>query len=239
MKASLIPTILASVSTLVAIPALAQNQGSGDAIMFNPGYNTSVSGSTGSYAQIGGELQLVAADVPSGDTVYVTALGWYSISGTAPTEDYTISLYGPGTAAKQNLSSDLIGSGTVASGTSLSADGFAWVILSTPIALTAGDYYNIIENAASGNVTYYQPYEGGGTSGPAVVIPSTGSPFTAIEGMYNNSTGYAYSSSEYLGPDMQYEIEGPNPVPEPGTLALIAGGLALALGLRGRRQAFA
>ncbi|HEV2328398.1 MAG TPA: PEP-CTERM sorting domain-containing protein [Verrucomicrobiae bacterium] len=235
MKKSYLPIFVAGISLQAAIPALAQNQGSGDAVIFNPAFNPSVSGSTGSYAQVGGEFHLLAAGVPSGDTVYVTALGWYSIAGTAPAVNYTISLYGPGTAALQNLSSDLIGTGTVASGTALSSDGFAWVTLTTPIALTAGDYYNLIENAATGNVTYYQPYQGGGTTGPAVVTPPAGSPFAAVEGMYNNSTGYAYSSSEYLGPDMQYEIEGPTPVPEPATIALLAGGFVTALGLRRRR----
>jgi len=232
MKNSFIPAILGGLLTVAAIPALAQDQGSGDAWIFNPSYNTT--GNSASYAQVGGEFQVVAADVPSGDTLEVTGLGWYSVSGSAPSVNINISLWGgSATHGFTSSSGNLLTTATVNSGTAVSSDGFAWVTLSTPIALTAGDYYNLLESAESGNVTYLQPYDNG-SSGHASAIPSVGSPITLYEGMYSVS-GFAYSGSEYLGPDVQYEIEGPNPVPEPGTMALVAGGVAIGLGLRRRR----
>ncbi len=221
MKKNLLLTITACLS-MATIPALAQDQASGDAWILNPSYNTS--GNTASYAQIGGEFQVVAADVPAGDTLDITALGYYSVSGSAPLVNININLYGgSATHGFTSSSGNLIGSGTVAAGTAVSSDGIAWVTLATPIALTAGDYYNLLESAASGNVTYYQPYDSGST-GHAVAIPSAGSPITLYEGMYSDS-GFAYSGSEYLGPDVQFEIEGPIPVPEPSTMALVGMGL--------------
>jgi len=100
--------------------------------------------------------------------------------------------------------------------------------------LTPGDYYNLLESASSGNVSYWQPYDNGST-GHAAAIPGTGSPITLFEGQYSDS-GFAYNGSEYLGPGVQYEIEGPTPVPEPAALALVGGGLSLMLGLRRQRS---
>ena len=234
MKASLLVTTLGCLATIAAVPALAQDQGSGDAWIFNTSYNTS--GNIGTYAQVGGEFQLPGNNVPSGDTVYVTALGWYSTSGLAPSVNIDVNLYGPSTTTKfASTSGNEIASGVVAAGTDVSSDGFAWVTLSTPVALTAGDYYNLIENAASGSVSYLQPYDDGST-GHAAAVPSAGSPITLFEGVYGYGAGNeAYSDSEYLGPNLQYEIEGPNPVPEPAALALLSGGLAMGLGFRRRR----
>jgi hypothetical protein len=230
MNKTLLLTIVGSLSMTV-IPAPAQ-EFSGDAWNFNPSYNTS--GSTGSYGQIGGEFQLVANDVPAGDTILITALGYYSVSGAAPSVNINISLWG-GSATRgfTGSSGDLLTTAQVASGTAVSSDGFAWVTLNTPIALVAGDYYNLLESAASGNVTYYQPYTGGGTTGPAVATAIGGSPFALVEGEYSNG-GFAYSDSEYLGPGAQFLVDGPTPVPEPSTLALLASAFGIGFGIRRR-----
>ena len=201
---------------MAATTALAQVQASGDAYLFNSSYNTNVSGSIadGYNGNVGLNFQVVAADVPAGDTVYITALGYYAVSGSV-VNNHTLSLWGPSTTPGGNLASYNLASVTLNAGTLVDANGFAWVTLGTPIALVSGDYYDLLTSetgTGAGSDAYLQPYEGGGSSGPAVISFTAGSPFTAIQGAYSTS-GYAYSGSAYLGPNMQYEIAGPSPAP--------------------------
>lgn len=190
---------------LAALPTLAQYQASSDAYFFNSSYNTNVSGSLadGYNGSIGLNFQVVAAKVPAGDTVYITALGFYAASGTVGAS-HTLSLWGPSTTAEGNLGSANLASVTLNAGTPVDTNGFAWVTLSTPIALVSGDYYDLLASVTSGGPDdYLQPYEG---STAAISSPS-GSPFAAVIGAYSTS-GYAYSGSAYLGPNMQYQFVG-------------------------------
>jgi len=202
---------------MAAMPVLAQVQASGDAYLFNSSYDTNVSGSIadGYSGNVGLNFQVVAADVPSGDNVYITALGFYAVSGTV-VNNHTLSLWGPSATSSGNLGGENLTNVMLNAGTPVDANGFAWVTLTTPIVLVPGDYYDLLTTEAgtgAGSDAYLQPYEGGGLSGPAVISFPAGSPFAAIQGAYSTS-GYAYSYSGYLGPNMQYEIEGPSPVPQ-------------------------
>ncbi|HXC35234.1 MAG TPA: hypothetical protein VNV43_05125, partial [Candidatus Acidoferrales bacterium] len=214
--------ILASLLLISALPAPAQFQASGDAYLLNSSYNTNVSGSLldGYTGNIGLNFQVVAADVPSGDTVFITALGFYAASGKVGA-NHTLSLWGPSATAQGNLSGANLASVTLNAGTPVDTNGFAWLTLGTPIALVAGDYYDLLSSVTSGGPDgYLQPYEGGGTSGPAVISVPSGSPFAAAIGAYSTA-GYAYSGSAYLGPNLQYEIEGPTQVgPSEETIVL-------------------
>ena len=200
---------LASLLLIIAVPTLAQYQASSDAWLFNSSYNTNVSGSLedGYNGNVGLNFQVIATNVPSGDTVYITALGFYAASGTVGAS-HTLSLWGPGTTARGDLSSANLASVTLNAGTPVDTNGFAWVTLSAPIALVAGDYYDLLASVTSGGPDdYLQPYEGGGTSGPAVISVPSGSPFAGFTGAYSTD-GYAYSGSAYLGPNIQFQIVG-------------------------------
>jgi hypothetical protein len=200
---------LAGLLLIIAMRAPAQYLSAGGAWVFNSSYNTNISGSLvdGYTGNIGLNFQVVAADVPSGDTVYITALGFYAASGTVGAS-HILSLWGPSATAEGNLSSANLASVTLGAGTPVDTNGFAWVTLSTPIAVVAGDYYDLLASVTSGGPdSYLQPFEGGGTSGPAVISVSSGSSFTPVTGAYSTS-GYAYSGSSYLGPSMQFEIVG-------------------------------
>ncbi|HEY1788953.1 MAG TPA: hypothetical protein VGJ73_12390, partial [Verrucomicrobiae bacterium] len=204
--------ILAGLLLIMAMPTLAQYQGSTNAWLFNSSYNTNVSASLedGYTGNIGLNFQVVTANVPSGGTVYITALGFYAASGTVGA-NHTLSLWGPSATSEGNLSSANLVSVTLNAGTPVDTNGFAWVTLSAPIALVAGDYYDLLASVTSGGPDpYLQPYEGGGTTGPAVISIPSGSPFAAVAGAYSTA-GYAYSSSTYLGPNMQYQIIGSSP----------------------------
>lgn len=208
-----VKAVLASLLALTALPALAQNEASGDAYLFNSSYNTNVTGSLadGYNGAIGLNFQVTPANVPTGDTVSITALGFYAPSGNAG-QDHTLSLWGPSAASEGNLSSDNLTNVSLAAGAPVDSNGFAWAALNPPIPLVAGDYYDLLGTVTSGGPdAYLQPYEGGGTSGPAVIALTTNSPFSPVVGAYSTS-GYAFSGSAYLGPNMQYEIDGPTAV---------------------------
>ncbi|HUA64832.1 MAG TPA: lamin tail domain-containing protein [Alphaproteobacteria bacterium] len=213
---------IASLLLITAMRTLAQDQASGDAYLFNSSYNTNVTGSIADAytGNIGLNFQVMAADVPSGDTVYITALGFYAVSG-AVGANHTLSLWGPSVTSKGNLDGDNLTNVTLLAGANVDTNAFAWVALNPPIALVAGDYYDLLASVTSGGPdAYLQPFEGGGTSGPAVIYVSTNSPFAPVIGAYSTS-GYAYSGSAYLGPNIQYEIEGPTHVgPSEETIAL-------------------
>src|SRR5215469_14682535 len=100
--------LLAAVLVCCAVPAVAQQvQISGDSYLENPAFVVSpLRGYTGS---IGCNFQ--ANGVPSGDTLYVTALGFYAGTNGEYTgagtvvNSHTLSLWGPSTTSGGNLSS--------------------------------------------------------------------------------------------------------------------------------------
>ena len=180
--------------------------------MENPSYQigskTVVDGYSGS---LGCNFQVAAADVPSGDSVYITALGYYAgtnstefTGGGTVTTGQTLSLWGPSTSAAANLGSENVTNVTLAAGTAVDSNGFAWVTLNPPLPLVAGDYYDLL-TTENGSEVYLQPVDSANNT--PMVLPA-GSPFVIYKGAYSTS-GYAYSGSTYLGPNMQYEIEGP------------------------------
>ena len=233
--------ITSSLLVLGAMPAWAQIQASGDAFLENPAYNQT--GNVGSYGQVGGNFQVIAADVPAGDTLYVTALGYYLPGGTPSVSTtpypYYLQLYGPQTSAGGSFSSLSLENVVLPAGTTVDANDFAWITLGTPLALTPGDFYLMLAAADGHNVSYLQPYDNGST-GHASITPDVNGvvnpPFYMAQGAYNNGGGYAYTWSEYLGPDLQYAIEGPTPVPEPSTLALLVSSVAMTVALVSRRR---
>jgi len=218
---------LSSVLALMSLSALAQT----DLYNENPSYNLTGNVETGYTGNVGNNFQVLA-----GSTVDVTALGFYdgtpgmwTGSGTV-VNNHTLSLWGPSATSGGNLGSLNLASVTLNAGATVDANGFAWVTLSTPIALVPGDYYDVLTSmtAGSGNDAYLQPYDTGSSGNPSYVLTS-GAPFKIVQGAYSTS-GYAYSLSTYLGPNLQYEI-----VPEPSTVAL--GGIGLMALMAYRRRA--
>ncbi|MDE3068335.1 MAG: PEP-CTERM sorting domain-containing protein [Verrucomicrobiota bacterium] len=225
MKRFLRPTGLGVLLTFAATSALAQT----DFYTENPSYSLSLNPPKSGYSGNVG-LSFQATNVLTGQTMYVTALGFYA--GTngewtgAGTVDYdhTLSLWGPAGAGNANFGSLNLASVTLNAGTAVDADGFAWVTLNSPIALANNSYYSLLTSVTSGQTTdpYLDPYDNGSTGNSAISVTS-GAPLKPYEGAYSTS-GYAYSGSGYLGPNLQFQV-----VPEPASLALLAGGLAAAL----------
>lgn len=244
MIRTLFQTTFASIVMLAAIPGLAQDQESGDAYLENPNYNLGGTGNIvyGNSYSVGNNFQVVAADVPAGDSIYITALGYYAgtpgefTGGGTVTANQTLALFGPSSTHTGNLSGENLAEVTLDAGATADANGFAWAQLTTPVQLTAGDYYDLL-TTEGGSEAYLSPYDSGSTGNAAMTL-TPGSPFAIYEGAYASSItaseGYAYSDSTYLGPDMQYEIEGPTPVPEPAIMALMACGLVTSMGFRRR-----
>lgn len=245
MKTRPIATTLSSLLLIAASPALAQT----DAWLENPSYNLG-GGQVGygnSYS-VGANFELTTANVPASSNVVITALGYYAGTpaefgngtGGSVTANQTVALFGGGTAPHSgNLSGDLLAEVSVAAGTPVDPNGFAWVQLNTPVMLTFGQYYDLL-STENGGEAYLNPYDA--TTGPenAAIAPDasgaiTGTPFYVAEGCYASSItaaeGYAYTWSSYLGPNMQYAIV----TPEPSTLALLAFGVVGVIAFR-RRQ---
>jgi len=226
---------LGSVLVLMSVSALAQT----DLYTENPAFNLSGNVNSGYSGNVG---IVFSNAVPAGNTVEVTALGFYA--GTpgqftgAGTVDYnhTLSFWGPGTSLGYNFSSVNLASVTLTAGTAVDLNGFAWVSLGTPITLAPSAYYLLMTTVTSGQSTdpYLSPYDSGSGGNPVVLFtaggPGTGVGFDSSEGAYNTTGGIAYSDSGYLGPNLQFEI-----VPEPSTMAL--GGMGLMALMVYRRRA--
>ena len=213
--------LAAAVSLLCAAPALAQVQATGNAYLENPAYNLSGQVNRGYTGNVGCNFKV--SSIPFGDTISITALGFYSGTNGEYTgagtvvNSHTLSLWGPSTTAGGNLGSLNITNVTLPAGAAVDANGFAWATLSPPIVLTSGSNYDLLTSvtSGSGNDAYLTPDDSGNNA--AVVL--NGSPFVINEGAYSTS-GYAYSGSTYLGPNMQYEITGPTTVFTPATETL-------------------
>jgi hypothetical protein len=214
--------LAAGILLLRAAPALAQVQQSGNAYLENPAYSltgnvvTTYTGNVGNNFKVGG--------VPAGDTLYITSLGFYagtngewSGSGTV-LDNHTLSLWGPSTTVGGNLGSENITNVTLAAGSAVDANGFAWATLNPPLTLVSGSNYDLLTSliSSSGHDAYLQPVDSGSHN---VVVLTSGAPFVLNEGAYSTS-GYAYTGSSYLGPNMQYEITGPTTVFTPATETL-------------------
>ncbi|MGH7941871.1 MAG: PEP-CTERM sorting domain-containing protein [Limisphaerales bacterium] len=249
MRNSFKLAILGGLLTVAAVSAVAQS----DAWLENPSYNLPGTGggngiAYGNSYSVGANFQFTGANVAAGSNVEITALGYYAGttgefpngSGGSVTANQTVALFGGNTTTHGgNLSGNLLAEVTVATGTAIDADGFAWVNLTTPVMLTYGDYYDLL-STESGSEAYLNPYDGGSPNNSALANNSSGviagTPFYVNSGAYASSIsaseGYAYTWSAYLGPNMQYEVV----VPEPSTLALLAGGGLMTLfGFRRRR----
>jgi hypothetical protein len=218
MKRPIMSSALSTVLALMSVPALAQT----DLYLENPSYNTNGNVLHNYTGNVGNNFQVVAADVPAGDSVEVTALGFYAYLGTT-VNNHTLSLWGPSATSGGNLGSLNLASVTLSAGATADANGFAWVTLSTPITLVSGDYYDLLASvtSGSGNDPYLVPYDNGSSGNPVITPDVNGvdAPFYIVQGAYSTS-GYAYTWSTYLGPNLQYEE-----VPEPSTMAL--GGIGL------------
>ena len=214
--------LLAAGLLLSAAPAMAQVQASGDAYLENPPYNLSGNVNRGYNGSVGCNFRAVG--IPTGDTLTITALGFYAGTpglwtgaGTV-VNSHTLSLWGPSATSVGNLGSLNMTNVTLPAGATVDTNGFAWAALNPPLVLTNGDYYDLLTSviSGSGNDAYLTPDDSG--NNPAVVS-TPGSPFSIVEGAYSTS-GYAYSGSTYLGPNVQYTITGPNSVFTPQTETL-------------------
>jgi hypothetical protein len=222
MKQSYLPTSLAVLLTMAAIPALAQVQESGDAYLQNSAYSLSGNVLNNYSGNIGNNFK--ATGVPAGDTLYVTALGFYAGTNGEWTgagtvlDNHTLSLWGPSTAVGGNLGSENITNVTLSAGATVDANGFAWVTLNPALALVSGSNYDLLTSVISGagHDAYLPPVDSGSHN---VVVLTPGSPITLNEGAYSTS-GYAYTGSTYLGPNLQYQIVGPTTVFTPATETL-------------------
>lgn len=193
---------------------------------------------------VGVRFGVEAGDIPAGQTVRITQLGFFAgISGQfagAGTVDFSheISLSGPlpFTSRSGNYSSLQLGTVTVTVDNAVDSNGWSWVALSSPVDLVGGQYYTLVTTVTNGQTAdpYFDPFAG--PSGSASLI-APGSIFrngtsgdTYMKGRYALGNGEeAFDQSGYLGANMQYEL-----IPEPAsamTFVFLTG-----LGLARRRR---
>jgi hypothetical protein len=175
---------------------------------------------------VGVRFGVEAADIPVGQTVRVTELGFFAgKAGQFPgagTVDFshTVGLYGPrGFSSRSGDYSSLsVGSVSVPANHSVDADGWSWMVLGSPVDLVGGQYYTLVSTVVSGESAdpYFEPFDG--PSGSASLIaPNSifynGSGDTYMIGRYGLGSGAeAFATSGYLAANMKFEI-----IPEPSS----------------------
>lgn len=193
---------------------------------------------------VGVRFGVEAGDIPAGQTVRVTQLGFFAgTSGQftgAGTVDFshTVSLSGPlpFTSRSGDYSSLQLGTVTVPVEHTVDANGWSWVALSSPVDLVGGQYYTLVTTVASGQTAdpYFDPNAGPSSSAsliaPGSIFRNGTSGDTYMKGRYGLGNGAeAFDQSGYLGANMQYEL-----IPEPAsamTFVFLTG-----LGLARRRR---
>lgn len=234
MKKNLIT--LFSLLLATAIPALAQapptgGSGNAPAYLFNPNfvvtaedvlYDGDATGYGGTVFQCQGAL---------GAVTYITDLGFYAgtngewagnggsegASGTLR-NNHLIILYGPTaanpvTTASLSFTNNDVASATVLAGSPVDANGYAWVTLSSPVALAPGGWYVLLATnqplTLDASVAPYdfQSPDHSCIVGPTGLVLTNGvdapAPFSIYEGCYGYGL-YNYAYSVYMGPNMEY-----------------------------------
>jgi hypothetical protein len=187
---------------------------------------------------VGTRFGVEGNDIPSGQTVQVTHLGFFAgisgqFTGAGVVDfDHTVSFSGPRgwDTRSGDYSSLLLASVTVSAGNPVDASGWSWVALPTPIDLIGSQYYVIATTVTSGQTAdpYFDPVEGAGgsatLSAPGSIFRNGSGNDTYMIGRYGLAAGQeAYAGTGYLGANFQYQV-----IPEPASAGLALGCLALA-----------
>jgi hypothetical protein len=175
---------------------------------------------------VGVRFGVEVADIPVGQTVRVTELGFFAgKAGQFPgagTVDFshTVGLYGPRAFSSRggDYSSLSVGSVSVPASHTVDADGWSWVALDSPVDLVGGQYYTLVSSVVAGetNDPYFDPFDGPAGSA-SIVAPNSifynGSGDTYMVGRYGLGSGAeAFGTSGYLAANMKFEI-----IPEPSS----------------------
>lgn len=174
--------------------------------------------------------------------IRVTHLGFYAGQNTAALPgdgvvnfEHTVELRGPvNFGDRGGAFNNVLASVVVPAGAAVSADGFAYVALATPVIIPNADpnYYMLSASYVAGQAAdpFWDPYSGPG--GSAVLGSSVAGLFSDFKGRYGSGNGAeAFDFDGYLGANMMFDIV---PIPEPTALALL--GLLAPLAMRRRRD---
>lgn len=193
---------------------------------------------------VGVRFGVEASDIPIGQTVRITELGFFAgksgqFSGAGVVDfSHTVSLYGPRDYSSRNgdYSSLAVGSAVVPASNTVDAEGWSWVTLGSPVDLVGGQYYTLVSTVVSGETAdpYFDPFDGPSSS-VSIIAPNSifynGSGDTYMTGRYGLGSGAeAFVSSGYLAANMKFEI-----IPETSTSMTLAAMVGFAM-LRRRRR---
>lgn len=169
---------------------------------------------------VGVRFGVEANDIPAGQTVQVTNLGFFAgkpgqFTGAGVVDfSHSIALYGPRDYSSRagDYSSLQVAEVTIAAGNAVDADGWSWVALGSPLDLVGGQYYSLVASMTAGQSAdpYFDGYAGpGGTASltaPNSIFYNGGSD-NYMKGRYGLGNGEeAYDSDGYLAANFQYQV---------------------------------